>query len=204
MESFINIELVKTWFYLFLLLTPFCGLVIYSILVRNLTKAKRLRFLLKTIFIVLVSALLLYSFGEKILSNLNIKLDALRVGAGILLFLTGLKLIDNKFDITDDNSKDLVIPLCIPVIIGPATTSALIVLSAERGLNSADFLAVILACMTLGVIFFIGNWLERIIGKNGIDILSKLNGLYMIIISAQLILVGLQNSFRVIPNFAIQ
>ena len=126
------------------------------------------------------------------------------MGAGILLFLTGLKLIDNKFDITDDNSNDLVIPLCIPVIIGPATTSALIVLSAERGLNSADFLAVILACMTLGVIFFIGNWLERIIGKNGIDILSKLNGLYMIIISAQLILVGLQNSFRVVPNFAIQ
>ena len=203
MNNPFNVNVIETWFYLFFLLTPFCGLLLFLVLSSKMSSRERIKILFQVTTITLICSLFLYIFGRQALSKLSIDLNALRVGTGILLFLTGLKLIESKFSVDDEVFKNILVPLCIPVIIGPATTSALIVLSAENGLNQADFLAVVLACTSLGILLYLGRWLENTIGKNGIDVLSRLNGLYMIVIAAQMVLIGLRNSLQTVTNYAI-
>jgi multiple antibiotic resistance protein len=89
-----------------------------------------------------------------------------------------------------------VVPMAMPVIVGPATVGTLLVLGAEvtetaqRGLGC---LALILAILCMGAVLLLGSSIERAVGKRGIHIMSKVTGLILAALAAQMILTGLHH-----------
>jgi multiple antibiotic resistance protein len=87
-----------------------------------------------------------------------------------------------------------VVPLAIPIIVGPATTGTLLVLGAEldgaaaKGLGS---LALMLAVTCLCVLLLAGSRIQRTLGNRGINILSKITGLILSALAAQMIMTGI-------------
>jgi len=84
----------------------------------------------------------------------------------------------------------------MPVVVGPATIGTLLVLGAEipdvpRRLLGCG--ALFLAVLSLGVILWLGSAIERALGRKGIDILSKITGLILATLAAQMILTGLRH-----------
>lgn len=93
-----------------------------------------------------------------------------------------------------------VVPMAMPIIVGPATTGTLLVLGAEisdaffKGLGCA---ALLLAVASVGTILLLASFIERVVGKRGLNILSKVTGLILSALAAQMILVGVKHFFSI-------
>lgn len=87
-----------------------------------------------------------------------------------------------------------VVPLAIPVIVGPATTGTILVMGAElEGTHEIGVgcLALILAVACMTGVLVLGSFFERVMGVRGILILSKITGLVLSAMAAQMIMTGI-------------
>jgi len=150
----------------------------------------------------IVIALILLIGGNKIFSLFGITLDSFKIGTGAILFLSAISLIkgNNDFYKKTKNDNIAVVPLSMPIAIGPGTTGAILV-SSSNIQNTQSFLIIFLgisfAMLTLGGMIFLAGFLEKLFGKQGIMILSKITGLMVAAIGAQLILVGIKSFFNI-------
>ena len=87
------------------------------------------------------------------------------------------------------------VPLAIPITIGPATVGALLVIGAsvdtlgERLISMAAF---IFASLSVGLMLLTANTIERVVGRPGLTILSKITGLILSALSAQIVFTGIR------------
>jgi multiple antibiotic resistance protein len=189
---------VSVWLKFFFLFTPFFALSMFLAMTGQDTEAQRRSLALRVGGAVGVCCLVLYFFGNVIFTIFGITVDAFRVGAGGLLFLSAVALVKtNLASMAPAPEEDIaVVPLAMPVIVGPATTGTLLVLGAEitepgRKAVGCAALLVAVGCMT--AILLAASWIERLVGKRGINILSKITGLVLAALAAQMILVGIKH-----------
>ncbi len=193
-------SLFSIWVKFFFLFTPFFALTMFLSLTQSHTPSQRRSVALRASLSVALLCLFLFFFGNIVFKIFGITLDAFRVGAGVLLFLSAIKLVqtDPAVSSSDSDSDIAVVPLAIPVVVGPATIGALLVLGGEipsTQQRAMSCIALILAVISLMVIFLLSSAIERAIGKRGIEILSKITGLVLAALAAQLILTGIQHFF---------
>ena len=77
---------------------------------------------------------------------------------------------------------------------GPATTGALMVMGAEDSGTQRIIgcLGVVVAAAAIGSVLLLAGRLERLLGRNGIAILSKLTGLVLAAMAAQMLFTGVR------------
>jgi multiple antibiotic resistance protein len=153
---------------------------------------------LRTTTAVLVVALILYFAGNPIFSTLGITLDGFRVGAGSLLFLSAVSLVSGKRQRPEpeDDADVAVVPLAIPITVGPATIGTLLVLGAElKGTvqTASGAAALVAACLTVGLLLSSASAVKRIIGPMGLSVLTKITGLVLSAMAAQIVFTGVRN-----------
>lgn len=190
---------VSTWITFFFLLTPFFALSMFLALTPHLEERERRRLAVRVTWAIVVVSLALYLFGNSLFSIFGITVDAFRVGAGVLLFLSAVDLVRNDASArTVPVEGDIaVVPLAVPITIGPATTGALLVMGsaahtaplAERLLSGAGLLA---ALLCVSAMLFAAAAVERLIGRQGLVILSKLTGLVLAALAAQIVFDGIR------------
>lgn len=120
---------------LFFLLTPFFVLSVFLSMTEHMTKTEQRRVAIRTTLSVTVISLILYFAGNPIFSTLGITLDGFRIGAGSLLFLSAVSLVGGNRS-SHDVAPDVdfaVVPLAIPITVGPASIGTLLILGAELG-----------------------------------------------------------------------
>ena len=144
----------------------------------------------------IIASLIIYFIGNQIFSLFGITINSFRIGTGALLFLSAYSLVKggDKIHISEDEQDIAVVPLSIPVAIGPATTGAILILGSERNYlleKSIGVSALILAIIAMGSFLYMGSLIEKIFKKQGLIILSKLTGLIVAAISAQMIMTGI-------------
>lgn len=192
--------LFSIWVKFFFLFTPFFALTMFLSETKEYTEKQRRKLAVHISFSVAFLCLFLFFFGKFVFTIFGITLDAFRVGAGALLFLSAVKLVQAKEPTaTAGQEKDIaVVPLAIPVVVGPATIGALLVLGGEiphARQRVLGCVALILAVACLGVLLWLGSAVERAIGHRGIIVLSKITGLILSALAAQLILTGILHFF---------
>lgn len=189
---------VNVYLKLFMILTPFFVMSAFLSLTRSCTVSERQRVAAKVTLAVVVSTFVLYLFGKHIFALFGITLDAFRIGAGAVLFLSAIAMIQGRATVSaaDAEGDVAVVPLAIPITVGPGTIGALLVMGA--GLESfterlVASLALLAAVMTVGGMLFMAGRLERLLGQRGLVILTKLTGLFVSAIAAQIFFTGLKN-----------
>jgi len=188
--SFISI-LIKMFF----LYTPFFALSMFLAMTDHSTEKERIFLALKTTLAVLVISLVLLFFGNPIFNVFGITVDAFRIGAGALLFLSAVSLIGGKKTNVDPNDDFTVVPLAIPTIVGPATIGTVMVMGTELQSPEEKFIggsAVLVAAILVGLVLVVSSYIERAIKKRGITILSKLTGLILAALAAQMMFTGIR------------
>lgn len=188
------------WLRFFFLFTPFFALTMFLTLTQSYTEPHRRRLAVQVTFAATVICMALFFFGNVVFAVFGITLDAFRVGAGALLFLSAVRLVYAKEapPVTGANEDVAVVPLAIPVVVGPATTGALLVLGGEMtdiSHRMIGLIALILAAFSLGMILYLGSVIEQLMGKKGLSILSKITGLILAALAAQMMLMGVQHFF---------
>lgn len=187
---------VSLWTKLFFVLTPFFALTMFLSLTEGHDARFRRRLALSTTAAVAVICLLLFFAGRQMFSVFGITLDSFRIGAGVLLLLSGIGLVYGKQRTTGDADGDVaVVPLAIPIIVGPATTGTILVMGAELptlSAKAAGCLGMLAAVACVGVMLLAGSLIQRALGTRGIAILSRLTGLILAAMAAQMIMTGIQ------------
>ena len=177
----------------FFLFTPFFALSMFLAMTAEKTPSERRRLAHRVALATIVIAGALLFFGQPIFRIFGITVDAFRIGAGILLLLTAISLMNPKL-IAGKSDEDIsVVPLAMPVIVGPASCGAIMVTSAELHSFSEElvgFAALAVALLMIWGILLLGTWFERRLGRRGISILMRLTALVLAALSAQMIMTG--------------
>lgn len=143
-------------------------------------------------------------FGEALLGFIGISMAAFKIAGGILLLLTALDMLfqrrskrrEDTAEEEDDLDDPSVFPLAIPLIAGPGSIATVILLAGTHpgftGLGLS--LAVMLLVLMVTFIFFeAATPLERLLGKTGINVVSRLLGMLLAALAVQFMLNGLQD-----------
>lgn len=183
---------------LYALMTPPAVLSAFIAHTHGESRLERYRIACKTSLAIFVTGELLYLFGGNIFSFFGFTLDAFRIGVGLLLFLTAIRLMnDDPMHMPPPRKgADIsVVPLAIPLGMGPSSIGAVMVLGASAKdfptivLGSASLL---LASLGMAVLLCLADPVQKLIGKNGIAILAKLTALLVSAIAAQVIFSGIK------------
>ena len=191
---------IATFLKMFFIMTPFFVLSVFLTVTNDATASQRKALALKVTFSVIVMSLVLVFFGQHIFDIFGITLDAFRIGAGALLFLSAVDLIKGNKDSGKVGDKDIsqlaVVPLAIPVTIGPGTIGILLVMGATFENTSSMIrgsFALVCAVLVVGLMLYSSSIIEKIIGKQGLLVISKITGLFLAALSAQIIFTGIKN-----------
>lgn len=192
---------INTFIKFFFLLTPFFALSMFLTMTEGMSNHSRKKLSLKITFSVYLSCIILFMFGEEIFSLFGITIDAFRIGAGLLLFLTAVTLVQSKqaqgpFSFEEDIA---VVPLAIPVIVGPATIGTILVMGVEINtfrLKVTALSALFTAIFFVGVVLYLSSYLEHVLKRKGIIIISKITGLILSALAAQLVFTGVKNFLK--------
>ena len=152
--------------------------------------------------------------GTKILDGMGITIAAFRVAGGLLLFYTAFEMIyakrqERKEETSQSAIKEkianiAVFPLAIPLIAGPGSISATILLSSQMASNrdiepwlaTLTLLGVIFTLLVImGVVLVAAERLDKYLGNTGRMVLSRLLGVLLAALSVQYVADGARALF---------
>ncbi|WP_164658677.1 MarC family protein [Tropicibacter sp. Alg240-R139] len=143
------------------------------------------------------------AFGEAVLGFVGISMPAFRVAGGVLLFLTAMDMLfERRTKRREDRAEEeeradpSVFPLGIPLIAGPGSIATMILLAGQHpGMTGlAMVIAVMLAVMAVVLaLYLVSGPLARLLGKTGLNVVTRLLGMLLAALSVQFILSGLKD-----------
>ena len=180
------------------LYSPFFVLSCFISLTRGYTVKERKRLAWKVAIGTLISSVLLYLFGQSIFDVFGITVDAFRIGAGSVLFISALGMAQGKPAVQADNQQQdvTIVPLTIPLTVGPGTIGALLVMGVSQPHwddKLPALLGILAASITVGLVLYLSDLFERLLGDQGLQIVSRLMGLFVCALAAQIIFTGVKN-----------
>ncbi|KIN61237.1 Membrane protein, MarC family protein [Sulfitobacter noctilucae] len=141
-------------------------------------------------------------FGEAVLGFIGISMPAFRIAGGVLLFLTALDMLfdrrtkrrEDRAHHEDDDHDPSVFPLAIPLIAGPGAIASIILLIGEKPGGEGLITILGITALTLVlmlVVLILSPRLDQMIGKTGIDVITRILGMLLAALSVQFVLDGL-------------
>ena len=191
---------ISTFLKIFVIMTPFFVLSVFITVTNEASRKEKKDLAIKVTISVIVMSLILLFFGKHIFSIFGITLDAFRIGAGALLFLSAVDLVKGNKDKGKVEDKDIselaVVPLAMPVTVGPGVIGILLVMGASFKDTSSlviGSVALIIAVLVVGVMLYFSNIIEKLLGRQGLVVVSKITGIFVAAISAQIMFTGIKN-----------
>ena len=153
--------------------------------------------------------------GLKIIEFFGISLASFQVGGGCLLLISSLAMLnaeqaDTKpSDVSEGNEKIdagasiAVVPLTIPLLTGPATISTMVIY-AEKTRHVWELAVlvgygVVIAGVTY-LVFTASGRIAKVLGRTGINIMTRLMGLILAAMAVELLSDGLVKLFPVLAS----
>jgi multiple antibiotic resistance protein len=184
---------------------------------QGFNKAQRQRTILVSSFttfvVIAISALL----GLQILAFFGISLASFQVGGGMLLLSSALSMLNaqpaearaNADEVHDAEARATVgasiavVPLAIPLLTGPATMSTVVIYADKAKtllqLGTLVGYGVVIALAT-ALCFAMAAPIARVMGKTGINVMTRLMGLILAALAVEVMADGLHKLFPVLAQ----
>jgi len=196
METFLTILTLA--FSFTLLMDPVGNVPIYVAVLKQLPPRRQQVIIIREMVIALVTILLFYWLGERLLEALKVTPETIQISGGIILFIIALRMIfPTAKDTTVEylGEEPFIVPLAIPLVAGPTILAAVMIYS-QKGYNSFIVIsALALAWLVSTLILVSSTFLEKILGKRGITACERLMGFVLTLISLQMFLEGIKQFF---------
>ncbi|KFZ38388.1 amino acid transporter [Shewanella mangrovi] len=199
---------VKFFFGLLAIINPVGLLPVFVSLTSHQTDAERNQTAKVANLSVVVILLCTMVAGQYILDLFSISLSAFRIAGGSLIAIIAMSMLQGKLSEVKRNKEEdreasamesvAVVPLALPLMAGPGAISSVIVFAAEHGgwLNiSGMTLTVLLFGMLSYGLFKMATAINKLLGKTGINVITRLMGLLMLSIGIEVMAAGLKGLF---------
>ncbi len=201
-------SLINAFITLFVTADPVGNAPLFLALTAGLSASTRRSVAIKGSFISFAVLTLFAITGTAILDAVGITIDAFRIAGGLLLFVTAFEMIygqrqerreETTTSVSDHAANIAVFPLAIPLLAGPGTISATILLSSQLSADNAGnewsatfaLVAVIAVLMILtAVILVAAELLDKYISNTAKLVVTRLLGVLLAALSVQYIADG--------------
>ena len=148
-----------------------------------------------------VAGLIMITFlflGTSILHLIGIDVNSFAVAGSFILFFLALEMIlgISLYKEEETNAKTAsVFPLAFPLLAGPGSLTTLLSLRAEFSTINI-VIAIIINTIFLYIVLKTSVKIEKVIGKNGINIIRKVFGVVLLAIAVKLFTSNIQGLFH--------
>jgi len=132
--------------------------------------------------------------GKSILNLIGIDVNSFAVAGAFILFFLALEMIlgISLYKEEENSAKTIsVFPLAFPLIAGPGSLTTILALRAEYDTINI-VIAIIINMIFMYIVLKTSIKIEKIIGKNGINILRKIFGVILLAIAVKLFATNIQ------------
>jgi multiple antibiotic resistance protein len=182
---------------------------LYAAMTPRNTSSERRTMALKGALIA-TGILLLFAFlGASVLKQLGISLPALRIAGGILLLLISIDMVfarsSGGTSTTSDEAEEAaskpdvsVFPLATPLIAGPGTMGAVILLMAEAT-GDVERETMVIGALLLNlfitlVLCLMAAAIARLLGVTGLNVITRVVGVLLSALAIQFMIDGIRSS----------
>lgn len=203
--------IATAFFTLFVVIDPVGTAPLFVALTRGMSSARRRGIAVRACVIGLGILTVFGLFGRTLLDGIGITLPAFRISGGLLLFLIAVDMLferrtqrrEDRAEHEQENDHDpSVFPLATPLIAGPGSMAAMILLMAETDgtiLAKMEVLGVMVVVVTVVFsLFLLAAPIERLLGRTGVLVVTRVLGVLLAALSVQFVVDGL-TSLGVMP-----
>jgi len=180
-------SILATTIQVFAIMNPISAVPIFLSFTSQLENHERQKIVNTTTTIVIALLFIFSLFGLLILEALNISIASFRLGGGLLLMVLAIDMLGG---LSRSKSVELdevaVVPLGTPLLVGPGTMTTLIVLSGTQAIINVLIGALIAAAGVYLTLRF-SPLLVSLLGKNGVQAVSRLMAVIIAAMAAQMI-----------------
>ena len=183
---------------LFTVIDPIAATPVFASITKDATHAAARRIAIRACLVALGVLVLFAVSGAFVFRMFGITIDAFRIGGGIVFLVVGLPMLTGK-----EHGKEgphagrdpSVVPLGVPLIGGPGAITTVMVLMGQS--TGALQIAVVMAALLLAMvatcaILVLSPLLTRHLGAAGLELVTKVMGLIILVIGIQFIINGIR------------
>jgi multiple antibiotic resistance protein len=159
-----------------------------------------------TVALFLISSALL---GKEILSFFNVGLDEFRIAGGLLALFIAFEMFqarysgfmqtnEEKIEAEEDVHGIAITPLAFPLLVGPDEMGIMITLSSDMYQWESKIMLIassIITSIMIALTLWMATPLNRVMGKTGINVATRLMALIVASIGVKFIITGIRNQF---------
>lgn len=191
-----NADLISAFVLLFLVLDPLGNVAVVASLLKQVNSTRRLKVVMREC---LLAYLILVAFmfgGRQFLELMNLSQTALSIAGGVILFMIAIRMVfkspEGLFGDTLDH-EPFIVPLAIPLIAGPSALATVMLMVSREPAKLAIWIGALTAAMIVTtVILALGERIEKLMGKRGMEAIERLMGLILTAIAVEMLLGGLK------------
>lgn len=185
--------LPHTFIPLFVAIDIIAVLPLFLSLTRDLSVRRQRRVVRDSVITALLIGIVFIVMGEGIFSILGITNDDFKIAGGlVLLVFAVLELIRRNENRRQPAGKPGIVPLGVPLIVGPAVLTTLIVLVDHYGIT-VTVIAFLLNLLIVWLVLSKSTAVIAVLGEGGIIAISKVMALLLASIAVMMIRIGVQN-----------
>lgn len=167
-------------------------LPLYMNLTEGVDKPSLRKIIVQSVITALAVGLAFLVFGRFVLRFLNISVADFMIAGGVLLFVISLKdlLSAEKGQHIVDHESLGAVPLGVPLIVGPAVLTSILLLTDQHGIFPT-IAATVANVLIAGLVFLVSDHIYKFLGKVGAKIVSKVACLLLASIAVMMIRKGI-------------
>jgi multiple antibiotic resistance protein len=187
----------------FTLVNPISSMPIFLTMTADLDQKNRNKTALKAIVVATITLIFFMYTGKLLFNFFGISINSFRIVGGIIFFIMGMDMLQARLGtikVKDNEIKKYVndisvTPLAIPMITGPGAITNAIVLMGDAdnfGKKVALFVGTLAVMILSLLIYYGGSRIVRFLGQTGLNVLSRLMGLIVMVIAVEFFFSGLK------------
>lgn len=194
------LEILSAATMLFLIMDPLGNLPIYMSVLKTIDPKRRRVVIIRELVIALVILMVFLHSGQALLDFLKIKQETVSIAGGIILFIIAIKMIFPRpggIMGLPAGEEPFIVPLAVPMIAGPSTMAALILLANQEPNKMTQWsVALFAAWLISAIILTMSNTFHRVLGEKGLNAIERLMGMILVMIAIQMLLNGIGRYFQ--------
>lgn len=185
---------------LFLIMDPLGNVPVFISLLKNVAPERRRLVLIRELVIAYLVMLAFLLSGQHLLKFLSLKQESISIAGGIVLFLIALRMIfpqEGGIMGEQTEGEPFIVPLAIPMIAGPSTLAALMLMAQSAPKRMTSWvMALTAAWIVTATILLASPLFFRLLRQRGLTAMERLMGMLLVMMSVQMFLNGLGEYLR--------
>lgn len=159
----------------------------------DLNEKEKRKIILESVATAFVIAVIFLVSGKLILNFLGITIDDFRIAGGIILLILSINdILFSSETRRSSNAKIGIVPLGIPLIIGPAALTAIMILIDAYGFVPT-IASMVVNFFIVWIVLRYSGLVIRLIGDGGAKAFAKIASVFLAAIAIMMIRVGITN-----------